>query len=241
MRKVKICIIGNSVALRTRPPVQYPGNKNYTTILHDELNTTKATQNYIIENKAIGAHTIINTYQNIEEFIQNFADIYIIHLGVVDACTREVPLWFYRLASRNREDIFSLIFRFIYRRIIARIRPFLVYLRFKRSWISKKVFRKYLTKLTETLLKETNGKLVFLPINLANERIENALPGSRNNQIAFNNIIEDISVKFNQVYLSLSDLNSEEDYPDGVHFSLKGHQIIAGRLKDLVLEIVKQL
>lgn len=241
MKKYKICIIGNSVALRIRPPLSQPKNKNYTALLSEELNTSGNSKNFIVENTAIGAQTVVNAYQKIEDFIHCFADVYIINIGVVDACKREVPLWFYRLATRKREDIFSLFFQVIYRRIISQMRPLLVVLRGKRSWISKRTFRKYLTRITETLLKETNGKLVFLPINLANERIEKALPGSRKSQIAFNTIIEEVSGKFDQIFLSLSDLKSAEDFPDGVHFSGKGHQVVAGKLKDIILQITNPL
>jgi len=58
MRNLKITIIGNSVALRNRPPEKYPLNKNYSQYLEDYLYSELDNTNIFINNKALGANTI---------------------------------------------------------------------------------------------------------------------------------------------------------------------------------------
>lgn len=229
---MKITIIGNSVALRVRPPEDHPDNKNYTQLL-----TEKTGVNDIVENKAIGATTIRNWLQMNDQIINSFPDLYIINIGVVDATTREVPLWFYRLATKKIDNFITRLIKNIYRGLISRMRPFFSMLRGSRSWVSIKKFKKSYDELLETLIKETNARIITLPINPADERVEKQLPGSRKNHIKYNKVIEEITKKHNQYFLDLTDLNSEEHYPDGVHFNATGHEIVAEKIESLIKEI----
>ena len=133
MKNIKITIIGNSVALRTRPSEIYPLNKNYCKYLEEILNKNLSETNIIVTNKALGATTIYNSIINIDNFVNTFPEFFIINLGVVDASTREIPLWFYRLASSKKNSFFYNVIKFLYRVIIIKFRPFLVRLRFKTS------------------------------------------------------------------------------------------------------------
>ena len=238
MKNIKICIVGNSVALRVRPSLAFPENMNYTTLIDEMLNQRFNDYRFTLENKAAGADTIKNIYQKIDSLIQCFPDVYILNIGVVDACTREVPLWFYRLANRKSEDSISLFFRAVYRVLIAKIRPYLVFIRGKRSWISGAKFSKYFSLLIENLKKETNSRILVLPINPASSRIEKILPGSRKNQEKFNTIMKQISADNNLSFVALDQLKPEIHYPDGVHYSTAGHRFVAEKI---VSEIIKLL
>lgn len=229
---MKITIIGNSVALRVRPPEPFPANKNYTYLLQEAVGIE-----IMIENIALGASTISNWLDNIDSVINSFPDIYIIHIGVVDATVREVPLWFYRLATRRSDRFMNTLFRGIYRGLISKFRPVLSRLRGKRSWTSLKTFTSDYERLIHLLLKDTNAQLITLPINLANERIEKQLPGSRKNHHLFNEVIKKTTEKYHQHFLDISDLQPEEHYPDGVHFNASGHTEVAKRLKKLINEM----
>ena len=163
-------------------------------------------------------------------------NFFIVNFGVVDASTREIPLWFYRLAQSKNDRLLNKLSNAIYRNILIKVRPCLVKLRGKRSWISKKRFEKYFDFLVDRLLKETNARIISLPINLANNRVEKALPGSLKKHKEYNKIIREKTLQRKQNFVDLSFLNSEEHYPDGVHFSAAGHKLAA----DEIFKVIKE-
>ncbi|MBU8893920.1 MAG: hypothetical protein KOO66_14155 [Bacteroidales bacterium] len=236
MQNYKITIIGNSVALRTRPPEKNPENKNYGKLLEEDLCLKIPDKNFVVTNKASGAYTVYNILTKIDDFVNTFPDFFIINLGVVDASTREVPLWFYRLASSKKTGFIFRLASLIYRVIIIKARPVLVKLRGKRSWISSKKYIKYFSLLIKTLLKETNAKIIILPINPANERIEKELPGSLKKHLIYNKIMKDASDEFSLYFVDLEFLYSEKHYPDGVHYSLSGHTNVEQELSEIILK-----
>jgi len=228
LSKTKITIIGNSVSLRVRPPQKHPNNKNYSTLLQ-ELFLEKE-KDILIINKAIGATTVYNIVTKLDEYINTFPEYFIINLGVVDASSREIPLWFFRLANSNRDGFIYLISRMLYRIVLIKIRPLLVRLRFKKSWVSEKKFKKNFKFLIESLLKETNAKIIIIPINKANSRIKKELPGSDKKYERYNKIMQDIAFENACAFINLSELNDKEHFPDGIHFSLEGHKILAKKI-----------
>ncbi|WP_462248256.1 SGNH/GDSL hydrolase family protein [Ekhidna sp.] len=226
---MKIVIIGNSVALRVRPHQKHPNNKNYTQLLRDLLGS-QAT----VENRALGASTVSNWLVKSDEIINTFPNVYIVNIGVVDASTREVPLWFNRLATKKVDTIVTKLFKSIYNKIIIPLRPFFVRLRGKKSWVSHRKFKVRFELLISLLLKETNAQLILMPINIANGRVEKQLPGTKEKHKKYNELIKATAEKFEQQFLDLSDFKSEIHYPDGVHFSKEGHQVVAKRLKAML-------
>lgn len=230
MKRLKCTVIGNSVALRVRPNQPLPQNLNYSQILESLLTEEFTSPGILVENKSYGAYTVHNAINNIDTYIQTFPDFFIVNFGVVDASTREIPLWFYRLAQSKKDRLINKISSAVYRNIFMKFRPNLVKLRGKRSWISKKKFTEYYDYLLKQLLKETNAHIIALPVNIANDRVEKELPGSLKKHKQYNAIIKKIVEKYNQSSIDLSFLNSEEHYPDGVHYSLKGHHIVAEEL-----------
>ncbi len=222
----KITIVGNSVGLRVRPSEEYPKNKSYSVHLQESLKT----EGIVVENISKGASTIKNHLENIDEIINKCSNIYIINLGVVDSTIREVPLWFYRIATKKYGNLLNRITFLIYHNIISKLRPFFSTLRGRRSWISKKKFRLFFSDFLDLIIKESNAKILVLSINIANERIEKQLQGSQENQNAFNEIMKDETLRRNQVFIDLSDLKSDIHFPDGVHFNSLGHQLVAERI-----------
>ena len=235
MGNLKVTIIGNSVALRVRPPERHPINKNYTQQLEEILQKKIKDKTVIIQNKSRGAMTICDITSSTDDYINSFPHYYVLNIGIVDSCTREVPLWFYRLANSQKDNIFYNIFSFLYRRIIVNIRPFLVYIRGKKGWISIRRFKKHFRNLIQTLLKETNARIIVIPINPVNDRIEKQLPGSKNNRLKYNNAIEAITNEFSQYYVNISDIKSHY-IPDGIHYSVEGHAYIAERLASIIFD-----
>ncbi|SNT36103.1 GDSL-like Lipase/Acylhydrolase family protein [Ekhidna lutea] len=229
---MKITILGNSVALRVRPPENQPENKNYTYWLREKLDPSTT-----IENISLGATTITNWLKMSDQVINCFPNIYIIHVGVVDSTIREVPLWFYRLSNRKVDNILTKFFKLIYRGVFSKIRAPLSKLRGSRSWVSLKRFEKSYDHLFSMILKDTNAKIIAMPINLANNRVEKQLPGTIKSQKKFNEAIQKVVNKHSQTIVDLDDLRSDQHYPDGVHFNKSGHEIVANKLVSIINEI----
>ena len=239
-QKLKITVIGNSVALRVRPPKYPPENRNYSHLLESNLQEEIKDKLVLVHNMGLGAATIKTCLMHVDRYVSSLPDYIVLNIGVVDACTREVPLWFYRIANSKRYNALSRIFDFLYRGVIIKFRPWLVQLRLKRSWTSESTFKKLYKEFILNLLKDTNAKIITLPINIADERIERELPGSRKKHHRFNAIIEEISSELGLGFLNLESLKPSEYYPDGVHYSMRGHQLVAEKISEIILDDVKQ-
>ena len=73
-----------------------------------------------------------------------------------------------------------------------------------------------------------------MPINIGSDRVEKQLPGTQKRHAEYNAMMKEIAEKYGQEFLSVDDLNPEVHYPDGVHYSPKGHEIIARRLMSII-------
>ena len=236
MEKIRITIVGNSVAIRVRPPLKNPENKNYGQILEEILQEKFPDKIVTVTNKGFGRATISDILLRLDNIINSFPNYYILNIGVPDASTREIPYWFANILNKKSDFFLKTILGSIHSRIIKKYSAFFVKLRGKRTWIPIKKFEKLYIYLVKTLIKETNAKIITMSINIANERVEKAIPGSRESFIKYNETIEKISDKHNLPYLNLDELNCETDYPDGIHFSAKGSKIVAHKLSQLILK-----
>ncbi len=239
MKNLTITIVGNSVALRVRPTQQYPDNNNYTKLLEKELSTQLPSHNVRLINKAIGALTTYDVIQKIDEYINTFPELYILDLGVVDASTREIPRWLNQWINSKKENLILFLIRAFFNHLIKKNRSFFVTLRGKRSWISERKFKIYYTDIVKTLIKETNAKIIAIPINPANQRVEKQLPGSLKKHLEYNKIIEKIIKDHSQEFLNTDFLKPEIHYPDGVHYSPEGHQVIAKKISKIILKYIR--
>ena len=229
---MKITVIGNSVALRVRPPQAFPENKNYTCLIRSRLSCN-------IRNEARGALTIAQVVKDLDFYISTFPDWYIINLGVVESCSRESPYWFYRIAMSKSKGLMYRTANWIYRFFFAKFRRELTNLRFRRSWLSQRKFRWYFDVLIKLLLKETNARIIVLGINLSNDRVETLLPGSRKKNQEYDAIMREACNYYGQTFIDVSKLESGSHYPDGVHYNVKGHEIIASYIADAILSRAK--
>lgn len=224
---MKITIIGNSVAMRVRPPVDYPENINYTSYLERIMNEKTGKEHYF-QNLSFGGLTIKEAFKNIDTYIRTFPDLYIINLGVVDSCTRDIPYWLFKIIYGKKQDLFHRSIRKLYyNALMEKIRPSIVSVRCKRSWISEKHYKRMFYSFIEILIKETNAKIIVLPINIANDRIEKQLPGSKSNHIKFNKIMNEACQNERVKFVNSKYLISNEYYPDGIHYSNSGHKKVA--------------
>lgn len=230
MKNIKITIIGNSVAIRNRPPQKYPHNKNYGIILEELFQYKYPKQFVSVNNMGFSRATIVNVLERTDEYIASMPHYYIINIGVSDASTREIPYWMAEIINNPKKSWYKSLFSGIHHHFIKPKRSFFVKLRGKRSWVTKKEFKKCYRTLIQLLQKETNARIITVPINPANERVEMAVPGSNKNYQEYSRIIKSIAKTNDCFYLDLDDLNSEQHYPDGIHYSYKGNELVAKKL-----------
>ena len=234
MKKLRITIIGNSVAIRNRPPQKFPNNKNYGVILEELLQKEYSDKFVLVTNMGFSRATIVNVIQKYDEYVASMPEYFIINIGVSDASTREIPYWLAELINNPKQSWYKTLFAAFHHYFIKPKRSFFVKIRGKKSWITQKKFRKYYKELILFLQKETNARIIFVPINPANDRVEKAVPGSSGNYKKYNEIIRRIADECEGIYLELDDLNSEVHYPDGIHYSLQGNKSVAEKLFDLI-------
>lgn len=236
MENIKVVIIGNSVGLRIRPPGKFPDNKTYGALVEEQLQRTHPEKVILVRNLCIGRATIWEILQVRNELLREFPDYYVINYGVSDASTREIPLWYSNIINNNKVSFTKKIFSFFYVYVIKRIRPYLVRVRGKKTWVSKNNFKRYYGEIVRFLIKGTNAKLIILSINKPTARIESELPGSTEKYIEYNEIIKDISDQYNAHYIDTTNLIPDIHTPDGIHFSLDGHHEIARKICRLITD-----
>ena len=233
--KYHIAVVGNSVAMRVRPPEEIPANRNYTMRLREgSAEDVGSAASFHVVNWSTGGATVREVHKNLNDIIRLYPDYYILNLGVVDASTRDIPRWFFQIINSTNNSGFHRLMRYFHGGVIRPLRRPLVFIRGKRSWVSARTFQRLYDLLIEKLLRETNAKIIGLSINLANERVEKALPGSRRNHERFNRIIRKSLEQSRCIFLDLTDLDPEPHYPDGVHFSAEGHRLVAERINKLI-------
>ena len=239
MKKLRITIIGNSVAIRNRPPQKNPNNKNYGVLLEELLQDNYQRKIVLIKNMGFGRATITNIIQKYDDYIASFPDYFIINIGVSDASTREIPFWFAEVLNSKKQSCYRTLFAAIHHYLIKPKRSFFVKIRGKKSWISQNKFENYYRELILLLQKETNAKMITIPINPTNERIEKAVPGSSSNYKKYNTLIKKIADECNCIYLGLDDLDSKIHNPDGIHYSIDGNRLVAEKLFGLIKEDIE--
>ncbi len=239
MNRFKIIIAGNSVAMRVRPSANYPNNINYSSILQKLLESKLDHYTVQVDNKAKGGLLVSDVIMNIDNLINEYPNYYILNLGVNDASTREVPLWFSKKVNSPVKNRLDYVFSGIHANIFKKNRPFFVKLRGKKTWVKEKDFKNYFDFLISTLIKDTNARIICLPINPANERVEEQLPGSLNFHLRYNEQIKNITNEHGQIYLDTTSFISLKDYPDGIHYSENGHRQIANKLYELIINDLK--
>lgn len=242
MKIRKILILGSSVALRVRPPVQGSLNKTYSQLLEDQLNNQEEGLTYHVNNHSFSRALVHEFLDKRDQISGANADYIVLNLGVVDAPSRDVPLWFSNIVSKRYHSIFYFPCSFVYDNLLKkRFRRVLTNVRFKRSWSSEKKFKTDLIKLIQLIERETFSRVIILGINEGSERVEKQLPGTLAKLKKYNHIMEHVASDFKLDFISTSNLDSEIFFPDGVHYNLKGHQHISELLKNIILSNEEQL
>jgi hypothetical protein len=245
---MKICILGNSIGFRIRPP-----RKNYQELTYSEI---LESHGYNVRNVSKSAIMLNEAFTFLEEdVITFFPDIIIIHYGVVEVSSRRTFRWanneaiinYYtnRFFSRsfNFTTPCSLIYLFLLRVFNSCIRHVAAVFNFQWQWLSTKRFLIVLQSVLEILIKETNASVIVIGVTPCSNRIENILRGSRKNIMEINSGMKAVCEQFlcRVKYLDpdsfVQENNIDNLVPDGIHFSAEGHRYLAEKLLYLIESI----
>jgi len=231
----KITIVGNSVALRKRPPVSLPFNHTYGELLEKRLNSSYQ-ESFIINNLGKQRNHLRTILGNLDTFVQTFPEYFILNIGIVEATTRDIPMWISDIKDLQEKQFkpFSQIVNFLHLHLVKPHRSTFVKLRGKRGWYSSKAFEKYYDLLISRLKKETNATIVLLPINGPSKRLEALAPGTSRNIEKFNAIINSLGARHHISVVNTEALDEKKHFPDGVHYSRDGHMEVAKQLFDII-------
>ena len=229
MKKVKVVVIGNSVGIRVRPPLESPHNLNYSQLLEQLISDLSPDSVGHVENISLHRLMAGDVLESIENYITKLPHFFIINLGVVDASSREIPLWYANIQKKNK-SFFGKAFSWFHMRIIVPNRRLFVKLRGGKSWVKLQSFTESYEKIVQTLLKETNARVIAIGINQGDKRIEESLPGSMKKYGLYNEQIASVTRSFGQLYIEVNDFLTQEDFPDGIHYNAEGHKKVASRL-----------
>ncbi|MDP4289991.1 MAG: SGNH/GDSL hydrolase family protein [Bacteroidota bacterium] len=226
----KVVIIGNSVALRIRPPRQNENEISYAEILEEKLPDT------LIINRALSDKVMPYQTAWVDELIGYHANCYILNYGIIDACTRSVPYWMWNFIYNDNphHGVFRKLIRYIFTFFEKKFRRGLTVIRGKRAWANRAAFAYKYEKILRLLQKDTSAQLICIGINRPSARIERSLPGSVRNVQRYNEVIRQLANKYNFVYVETFYDFDESLIPDGIHFNAEGHRKLAGMLLDII-------
>lgn len=226
----KIIIVGNSVALRIRPPRQSENDLSYAEILDKNL------PNALVINRAIGSTVMPHESTWVDEMIGYHANCYILNYGVVDACTRSVPRWMWKFINNDNpnRNIIMKILRFLCSLLEKKFRRTFTVIRGKRAWTSRAAFAYKYEKMLKLIQKDSIAQIICIGINRPSSRVERILPGSVRNVQRYNEVIRQLANKYNLVYVETFYDFDETFVPDGIHFNAEGHRKLADMLFDVI-------
>lgn len=230
----KITIFGCSVAIRVRPPENFPQNRNYGMILENLLDRKYPETCNLVKNFGFSRATILEIVEKLENYIVTFPDYFILNIGVPDASTREIPYWFAQIINKQNDSLLKKVFSVFHAKFIKKHNAFFVKLRGKKTWVSSKKFKSDYNHILSKIKKETNARVICLAISPTNSRVESKIPGSTLKYQSYNKIIEKLASKFDADFIDFDDLLSEKCFPDGIHFSGEGHRIVAERIFNVI-------
>jgi len=238
-------VLGNSVALRIRPPREGPEERTYAEWLRqDGHEVTVVAQAGVLLEEAFATVE--------DDVIARFPDCVIINHGVVEACARQTIRWLNNRTIRNYylnavlgrpyefDSWSSRLSQLWWRGLNGSARRLAALLGLRWRWTGPDRFLEVLETTVKVILKETSARVVLLGINPTSARIEGQLTGSVEAIRSANASMRELGgrlgarVTFLDPHKCLGDQPAGEAVPDGIHLSATAHRHTAGALRPLL-------
>lgn len=242
---MRIVVLGNSVAVRIRPPREDSQERTYAEWLRENGHEVS-----VVAQSGVLLEEAFATLE--DAVVTRFPDWVIINHGVVEVCPRQTIRWINNRTIRNYylnsvlgrpyqyDSPVSRIGHLWWRVLNGGIRRLASLIGLRWRWSSPDRFLRVLEQTIRVILKETGAKVAVLGINPISARVEGQLPGSADAIVAANAAMQGLSgrmgprVRFLAPDLYLGD--PAVMVPDGIHFSAAAHRRIAETLLSLLAD-----
>jgi len=233
---MKICVFGNSVAFKMRPPRANHGELTYGELMERD--------GHQVANVSRAGVTLGEMFATLDDdVVTRFPDVVILQFGVVEVCKRNTWRYLNNLGIQNyylnrvfdsaylSDTLTNRSVRLCVRIANAVWRRSADMLGLRWQWMSSRDFLEVLNATLAVLIKETSAKVIVAGLNPCSARVERLLTGS---VAALQQMDEALKaaakargprVLFADVRAALKDHNLDECVPDGVHFSHRGHRV----------------
>lgn len=236
-----VCILGNSVALKIRPPRRDATERTYGELLESA--------GWSVRNLSRAGVTIADAFAFYEDdIISRFPDAVIFNFGVVEVSRRRLfrRVW-YGAAPHNmflnrltgRPHPSSLFTRRLRRWpwvLVGKISEWIARtLRVSWTWLTPAQLTEVQGEMLKLLFKETAACAVVLGANPCSDRVETILPGTRRSIAEANQALGKLVSNFPRAAfidpaVCIPETDAARLIPDGVHYSAEGHRALAGRI-----------
>lgn len=226
MKNRKIVCFGNSVGIRIRP--NDGKGENYMDLLRNE-------ESNFVENFCFSGNMIGAVSRNTDKILQKQADVIILQYGVVELSSRSTTRRTYDyLNYKTKMSRFGKFIQTAGLFIESKLRRPLVFLRFKRSWYHPDRFIAELHQTISSLTKESSATVICLGVNTPSDRVEKHLPGTKKRIGQIHSRMNAICDQFDTChFIDVQDIDPSF-IPDGIHYSVDGHQEIHKRILDVI-------
>lgn len=239
---MKICVIGNSVGFKIRPPRAAPDERTYSEILE--------AAGHCVKNVSKAGVLLQEAYGLLEdEVITFFPDVVVINHGVVEVCYRTSVRVANNAAIPNvyLNSVFGREYQFVNSRGFSivnlgrramnwAIRIGAGALGLKWQWMRSEDFVEVVGATCALIQKETNARIFVMGITPSSSRVERMLKGTGERITHTNRLLRDYCaaagprMHFVDVEQCIPESDLPAMVPDGIHFSAAGHRVIAERL-----------
>jgi lysophospholipase L1-like esterase len=223
----RILLVGNSVALYTRP--RQTGARPYGRIVGPLLRE-RTGDTVEVELWAENSLTVSDAVEALEDRIVSWSpDILVLNFGIVDCTPRIVPQRLRRRFVRARTPLHRL-----WLAAEALVRRPIVRLLGGASAMSARAFESALARLIDVARSEAGARVFCLGMSTTSVRVEWEVPGVQRQIAAFDKAIRRACQRWNAFYVDVGAMLASGDAdrlrPDGIHFSAEGHAMVAEEL-----------
>lgn len=237
--RVKILVLADSTAMWIRPYRNHIDDLTYI-----ELLKKNGIELDVISTPGMTSKEVLDIYWN--ELGAQFYDIYVVSVGINDLTPRSYPRWMWKINNKLlfKETHFSRFYSFFYKLFTNHyVQKKCAQYKFSKPWINLKLFRAYLGKFQELVLKESDSKIIYLSLPQVSERVSSLLHSIDESIIAYKKEMNCL-VDNNRVFqIDINDLFKVDRMKynqEGIHYSAEGHRIVFDALYKKIIDIERK-
>ncbi|MCU1622046.1 MAG: hypothetical protein JWL79_891 [Frankiales bacterium] len=251
-RPLRIVVIGNSCVFLTVPAADAVDDDAYPGWLAELLLDRGITATVAVHSQWHA--TVRETLPRFESWVRDeLPDLVVVNLGIVDAQARVLPTWLLRntMTWLPGQSAVAQSYR---KRVVPHLRPRVRgWQRFwagrvGRRWsrVRPGVFQRSMSRLLQLCARQCNARVLVLDIDHTNERLLHWMPGLQERVDRYNAILEGVVAREpagRATLLRTSEVvaaDPERLLPDGIHRSAEGHRLVAERIADEVVRLVRR-